>query len=83
MIRIQASLRDGQAGEAVSLLRAARSVWREGDVFGAESISQEEELDALRQVMMAELPSLQGGAPGGGGGGEDNDEEPGLSSLET
>ena len=61
MIRIQGCLRDGQSGEAVALLRAARSVWSEGDVFGSANISAEDELEALRQVMMAELPTLGGG----------------------
>uniref|UniRef100_A0A6I8NIU0 Timeless circadian regulator n=1 Tax=Ornithorhynchus anatinus TaxID=9258 RepID=A0A6I8NIU0_ORNAN len=56
MVRIQESLLGGQAAGALSLLRAAREVWPEGDVFGAPELSAEEEVQLLRQILSASLP---------------------------
>nr|XP_032813206.1 protein timeless homolog isoform X4 [Petromyzon marinus] len=55
--RIQAALLAGQAGTAVGLLRSAREVWPEGEVFGAVGITPEDELELLRQIHAAKLPS--------------------------
>uniref|UniRef100_S4RXG6 Timeless circadian clock n=1 Tax=Petromyzon marinus TaxID=7757 RepID=S4RXG6_PETMA len=54
--RIQAALLAGQAGTAVGLLRSAREVWPEGEVFGAVGITPEDELELLRQIHAAKLP---------------------------
>lgn len=32
-------------------------VWPEGDVFGSAEVEPEEELDLLKQILFAELPS--------------------------
>ncbi|XP_033625344.1 protein timeless homolog [Asterias rubens] len=55
MVRIQRSLRSGEAGESLALLRAAREVWPENDVFGAADISPEEEFMALREIHFTNL----------------------------
>ncbi|KAH9496092.1 hypothetical protein Btru_012708 [Bulinus truncatus] len=56
MLRVQQLLRDLKLSEAVALFRAAREVWPERNEFGSDSMSQEEELLALREVFMAILP---------------------------
>ncbi|XP_063071673.1 protein timeless homolog [Engraulis encrasicolus] len=56
MVRIQDALIGRQGPEALSLLRAARDVWPEGDVFGAADVEPEEELDLLKQILQANLP---------------------------
>ncbi|XP_060128020.1 protein timeless homolog [Zootoca vivipara] len=56
MVRIQDSLLAGQAPEALSLLRSAREVWPEGDVFGSSSLGPDEEVELLRQIFFASLP---------------------------
>ncbi|BFZ22565.1 hypothetical protein BsWGS_25604 [Bradybaena similaris] len=59
MLRIQSCLRDRNLVEAVSLFHAAREVWPERDEFGSENMSVEEELNALQEIFMANLHSLQ------------------------
>ncbi|XP_063149729.1 protein timeless homolog isoform X2 [Candoia aspera] len=56
MIRIQDSLLTGQAPEALSLLRSAREVWPEGDVFGSSTVDPVEETELLKQIFFASLP---------------------------
>ncbi|XP_069762514.1 protein timeless homolog [Narcine bancroftii] len=56
MIRIQGAMLAGKAAEALGLLRAAREVWPEGDVFGSSDLLLEEETELLRQVLFANLP---------------------------
>ncbi|XP_058228807.1 protein timeless homolog isoform X1 [Hemibagrus wyckioides] len=56
MIRIQDALFARTGPEALGLLRAAREVWPEGDVFGSSEVEPEEELDLLKQILFAELP---------------------------
>lgn len=60
MVRIQDCLLAGQAPQALSLLRSAREVWPERDVFGAQDISPEEEIQLLKQILLAPLPRQQG-----------------------
>ncbi|GAA6107907.1 protein timeless homolog [Tachysurus ichikawai] len=55
-IRIQDALLARTGPEALGLLRAAREVWPEGDVFGSAEVEPEEELDLLKQILFAELP---------------------------
>ncbi|GCB75773.1 hypothetical protein scyTo_0018261, partial [Scyliorhinus torazame] len=55
MIRIQDALLAGKAAEALVLLRAAREVWPEGDVFGSSDLRLEDESQLLRQVLFAKL----------------------------
>ncbi|XP_051865366.1 protein timeless homolog isoform X2 [Pristis pectinata] len=58
MIRIQDAMLAGKATEALVLLRAAREVWPEGDVFGSSDLLLEEESELLRQILFANLPRL-------------------------
>ncbi|CAN0373325.1 unnamed protein product [Rangifer tarandus platyrhynchus] len=60
MVRIQDCLLAGQALQALTLLRSAREVWPERDVFGAQDISPEEEIQLLKQILWAPLPRQQG-----------------------
>uniref|UniRef100_A0A8B9JZI4 Timeless circadian clock n=1 Tax=Astyanax mexicanus TaxID=7994 RepID=A0A8B9JZI4_ASTMX len=57
MIRIQDAVLARTGPEALSLLRAAREVWPEGNVFGSAEVQPEEELELLKQILFAELPS--------------------------
>ncbi|XP_064643894.1 protein timeless homolog [Lineus longissimus] len=56
MLRIQDTLREQKPGAALALLRAAREVWPEQDVFGSEDISPEDEFVALREIFMTYIP---------------------------
>ncbi|XP_078287391.1 protein timeless homolog isoform X2 [Rhinoraja longicauda] len=56
MIRIQDAVLAGKAAEALVLLRAAREVWPEGDVFGSSNILLTEESELLKQILFANLP---------------------------
>ncbi|XP_066564287.1 protein timeless homolog isoform X3 [Amia ocellicauda] len=56
MVRIQDALLAKQGPEALALIRAAREVWPEGDVFGAADVVAEEELELLKQILFANLP---------------------------
>ncbi|XP_078057208.1 protein timeless homolog isoform X2 [Mustelus asterias] len=63
MIRIQDALLAGKAAEALVLLRAAREVWPEGDVFGSSDLRLEDESQLLRRVLFAKLlrqPAVEG-----------------------
>uniref|UniRef100_A0A6Q2XMA6 Timeless circadian clock n=1 Tax=Esox lucius TaxID=8010 RepID=A0A6Q2XMA6_ESOLU len=56
MVRVQDSLLNRLGPEALGLLRAAREVWPEGDVFGSADVEPEEELELLKQILFANLP---------------------------
>ncbi|XP_056418349.1 protein timeless homolog [Hyla sarda] len=56
LVRIQNGLLSGQAGESLVLLRSAREVWPEGDVFGSPESGPEEEVELLKQILHADLP---------------------------
>ncbi|KAJ8036132.1 Protein timeless-like [Holothuria leucospilota] len=55
MVRIQHCLHNGQAGDGIALLRAAREVWPDGDIFGAADIAPEDEFMALREIHFTNL----------------------------
>uniref|UniRef100_A0A8C7D595 Timeless circadian clock n=1 Tax=Oncorhynchus kisutch TaxID=8019 RepID=A0A8C7D595_ONCKI len=57
MVRVQDTLLNRLGPEALGLLRAAREVWPEGDVFGSADVEPEEELELLKQILIANLPS--------------------------
>lgn len=57
VFRIQEHLHSSRCPEALALLRAAREVWPEGDVFGSAEISAEDELMALREIHLCKLPA--------------------------
>ncbi|KAI7789810.1 protein timeless-like protein, partial [Triplophysa rosa] len=56
LIRIQDCLISRSGPEALSLLRAARSVWPEGDTFGSVEVGPEEELALLKRILFTNLP---------------------------
>ncbi|XP_077460077.1 protein timeless homolog [Stigmatopora argus] len=56
MVRMQDALWAQLGPEALALLRAAREVWPEGDVFGSTDVEPEEELELLKKILHAELP---------------------------
>ncbi|XP_032405525.1 protein timeless homolog [Xiphophorus hellerii] len=56
MVRVQDALLARLGPEALALLRAAREVWPDGDVFGSSDVEPEEELDLLKQIFQANLP---------------------------
>lgn len=56
LLRIQGCLRGAQAPEALRLLRCAREVWPEGDVFGPSGAGPPEETQLLREIFFAALP---------------------------
>ncbi|XP_009464552.1 PREDICTED: protein timeless homolog, partial [Nipponia nippon] len=56
LLRIQGCLWDAQAPQALRLLRSARDVWPEGDVFGPLDAEPPEETQLLREILFAPLP---------------------------
>ncbi|CAG11760.1 unnamed protein product, partial [Tetraodon nigroviridis] len=56
MVRVQDALVARLGPEALGLLRAAREVWPEGDVFGSADVEPDEELELLKQILHADLP---------------------------
>nr|XP_057910852.1 protein timeless homolog [Doryrhamphus excisus] len=56
MVRVQDALLARVGPEALALLRAAREVWPEKDIFGSADVEPEEELELLKQLLHAELP---------------------------
>nr|XP_020448590.1 protein timeless homolog isoform X2 [Monopterus albus] len=56
MVRVQDALLARLGPEALGLLRAAREVWPDGDVFGSADVDPEEELELLKQILHANLP---------------------------
>ncbi|XP_007953322.1 protein timeless homolog [Orycteropus afer afer] len=81
MVRIQDCLLAGQAPQALSLLRSAREVWPEGDVFGCQDISPEEEIQLLKQILSAPIPRQQ--EPEEQGAGEEEEEEEEEEELQV
>ncbi|XP_068123672.1 protein timeless homolog [Hyperolius riggenbachi] len=76
LVRIQNGLLGGQAAESLVLLRSAREVWPEGDVFGSPESSPEEEMELLKQIFFADLPrSTQEEVDDAEGEGEEVEEE--------
>ncbi|XP_052836882.1 protein timeless homolog isoform X2 [Drosophila gunungcola] len=59
MIRINKLLRSEKLDQAVALLRAAREVWPENEVFGAISAAPEDELLLLREIFMYNITTAE------------------------
>lgn len=59
MRKINALLRKKELLEAVSLLRASRELWPEGDIFGVQDIDSAEEFGCLREIFMADLNPVE------------------------
>ncbi|XP_070266079.1 protein timeless homolog [Myotis yumanensis] len=75
MVRIQDCLLASQAPQSLTLLRSAREVWPEGDVFGSQDISPEEEVQLLKQILCAPLPRQRGPEERGAEEEEEGEEE--------
>ncbi|XP_033927438.1 protein timeless homolog isoform X1 [Melopsittacus undulatus] len=56
LLRIQGCLRDARVPQALRLLRSARDVWPEGDVFGPPNAEPPEETQLLQDILFAPLP---------------------------
>ncbi|KAM9514583.1 protein timeless homolog isoform 2-T2 [Guaruba guarouba] len=56
LLRIQGCLRDARVPQALRLLRSARDVWPEGDVFGPPNAGPPEETRLLQDIFFALLP---------------------------
>ncbi|KAG2468439.1 TIM protein, partial [Polypterus senegalus] len=76
MVRIQDALMNRQGCKALGLLKAARDVWPEGDVFGSPNLEPEEELQLLKQILHASLPRSTVPEP------EEDDDEGGEGMVE-
>ncbi|XP_036673902.3 protein timeless homolog isoform X1 [Drosophila suzukii] len=59
MIRINKLLRSEKVDQAIALLRAAREVWPENEVFGAISAAPEDELLLLREIFMSNITTVE------------------------
>ncbi|XP_059218459.1 protein timeless homolog [Stomoxys calcitrans] len=58
MIRIHKMLRTGKLDHAIALMRAAREVWPDNDVFGAMSAAPEDELLLMREIFMHNITTV-------------------------
>nr|VAX52545.1 Timeless circadian clock [Squalius carolitertii]VAX52547.1 Timeless circadian clock [Squalius pyrenaicus] len=56
LLKIQDCIISRSGPEALSLLRAARAVWPEGETFGSVEVEPEEELELLKQILFTKLP---------------------------
>ncbi|KAM3877879.1 protein timeless homolog [Diretmus argenteus] len=64
MVRVQDALLSRLGPEALAMLRAAREVWPEGDVFGSADVEPDVELELLKQILHANLPRSSPSEPG-------------------
>ncbi|XP_052020882.1 protein timeless homolog isoform X2 [Apodemus sylvaticus] len=83
MVKIQDCLRTGQAPQALALLRSAREVWPEGNVFGSPVISPGEEMQLLKQILSAPLPRQQEPVEGDAEEEEEEEEEEELQVVQV
>ncbi|XP_031205478.1 protein timeless homolog isoform X3 [Mastomys coucha] len=83
MVRIQDCLTAGQASQALALLRSAREVWPEGNVFGPPVISPGEEMQLLKQILSAPLPRQQESVEGDAEEEEEEEEEEELQVVQV
>ncbi|XP_073681631.1 protein timeless homolog [Garra rufa] len=58
LVKIQDCIMSRAGPEALSLLRAARAVWPDGDTFGSIEVEPEEELELLKQILFTKLPKV-------------------------
>ncbi|KAH8250250.1 hypothetical protein KR026_009029 [Drosophila bipectinata] len=75
MIRINKLLRSEKLDQAVALLRAAREVWPENEVFGAISAAPEDELLLLREIFMHNITTVEPQETENGNEDEQDDDE--------
>lgn len=83
MVRIQDGLLANRGAEALALLRIAREVWPEGDVFGSPELDPEEESQLLRQILFADLPRQVVSTEAEAEDSEDNGDEEETEEMAT
>ncbi|CAH6778542.1 Timeless [Phodopus roborovskii] len=83
MVRIQDGLLAGHAPQALALLRSAREVWPEGNVFGCPVTSPGEEIQLLKQILLASLPRQQDPVEGEAEEEEEEEEEEELQVVQV
>lgn len=83
MLMIQDCLLAGQALQALALLRSAREVWPEGNVFGSPDISPGEEMELLKQIFSTPLPRQQEPVEGDAEQEEEEEEEEELQVVQV
>ncbi|KAH8358759.1 hypothetical protein KR093_002235 [Drosophila rubida] len=59
MMRINKFLRTGKLEHGIALLRSAREVWPEDDVFGSITAAPEDELLLLREIFMHNITTVE------------------------
>jgi len=60
LYRIHIHLKKAHAAHALALMRAAREVWPEGEVFGPADAEAEDEFMTLREILFADMERPQG-----------------------
>uniref|UniRef100_H2Y692 Timeless N-terminal domain-containing protein n=1 Tax=Ciona savignyi TaxID=51511 RepID=H2Y692_CIOSA len=60
VVKIQSHLHAGRCNESVTMLRVAREVWPEKDIFGTTSMTNDEELTAMQEICLADLTNVVG-----------------------
>ncbi|XP_068033904.1 protein timeless homolog isoform X3 [Anomalospiza imberbis] len=83
LLRIQECLRDSRVPQALRLLRSAREVWPEGDVFGSADVGPPEETQLLREILVAPLPRRAPAEPEEPEEEEEEDEEEEEQTLQV
>ncbi|XP_078488452.1 protein timeless homolog [Ciona intestinalis] len=58
VVKIQRYIHAGRCSEAVSMLRVARELWPEKQIFGSPTMTSDEELTSLQEVCLADLTSV-------------------------
>ncbi|XP_026322138.1 protein timeless homolog [Hyposmocoma kahamanoa] len=83
MKNIQKSMREFKFEDAVGMFRAARELWPEEGIFGADGIAEDEELEMLETVYNADLGGDDAVEPASEGADERRDESGGDSEEGT
>ncbi|EDV93232.1 GH18380 [Drosophila grimshawi] len=75
MMRLNKLLRSGKLEQAIVLLRSAREVWPEEDVFGSYTAAPEDEWLLLREIFMHNITTEEANVDGNQDVDADEDEE--------
>ncbi|XP_001998905.3 protein timeless homolog [Drosophila mojavensis] len=82
MMRINKLLRNAKLESAIALLRAAREVWPEEDVFGSYTAAPEDELLLLREIFMHNITTVEAADEPNENENEDNASEEDVENEE-
>ncbi|XP_067022608.1 protein timeless homolog [Acropora muricata] len=86
LLQIQGFLRNQQSADAVALLRAARDVWTEDELFGSAEMSAEDEFMCLNEIFKMKLSPVNMTNDFGVEEGEEEDtipEEEEMAAVQT